>query len=110
MTVALSIYRVTSQLLLQHLSPARMRGRVLAVFELTFWGTYPLGTIAAGALADRFGAPVVVVSFATATVVAAGVALLFARNLVQLDVDREGGIVLDRRAAVAAGPATAPDA
>ena len=55
-------------------------------------------------LADRFGAPVVVVSFATATVVAAGVALLFARNLVQLDVDREGDIVLDRRSRGRSGP------
>jgi len=72
MTVSLGIYRVTSQLLLQHLAPARMRGRVLAVFELSFWGTYPVGTIAAGALADRFGAPAVVVSFAILTVVAAG--------------------------------------
>ena len=99
MTVFLGVYRVTSQLLLQHLAPARMRGRVLAVFELSFWGIYPLGTIAAGTLADAFGAPAVIVSFAAAALVSAGLALLSARNLPQLDIDRDGQVVLDRRAA-----------
>ncbi|MBM4408299.1 MAG: MFS transporter [Chloroflexi bacterium] len=97
MTIGVGIYRVTSQLLLQHLAPARMRGRVLAVFELSFWGTYPLGTLAAGRLADRFGGPAVIVSFALLTVLASGVVLIFARSLVRLDVDRDGQIVPDRR-------------
>lgn len=99
LTMVLGIYRVTTQLLLQHLAPARMRGRVISVFELSFWGTYPLGTVAAGALADRFGAQAVIVSFAIATVLTAAVVLLITRNLIGLDVDRDGEIVLDRRAA-----------
>lgn len=99
MTVLLGIYRVTSQLLLQHLAPARMRGRVLAVFELSFWGIYPIGTLAAGTLADGFGAPTVIVAFAAATVTGAGLALLTARTLPQLDIDQDGAIVLDRRTA-----------
>lgn len=111
LTLSLGIYRVTSRLLLQHLAPARMRGRVIAVFELSFWGTYPLGAAVSGALADRFGASAVIVSFAVLTVLAAGVALTVARGLIGLDVNRDGEIVLDRRAA-ASVPATAaaPDA
>jgi MFS family permease len=111
LTLSLGIYRVTSQLLLQHLAPARMRGRVIAVFELSFWGTYPFGAMASGALADRFGAQAVIVTFAALTVIAASIALIYARNLIQLDVDREGDIVLDRRVAATGptAPATAPD-
>jgi MFS family permease len=111
LTLSLGIYRVTSQLLLQHLAPARMRGRVMAVFELSFWGTYPFGAAASGALADRFGASAVIVTFAILAVLAAGVALTFSRNLIQLDVGGDGEIVLDRRGR-AAVPATAsaPDA
>ena len=102
MTVFLGIYRVTSQMVLQHVAPARMRGRVLAVFELSFWGIYPVGTIAAGTLADGFGAPAVIVSFAVLTLVATGAALLWGRSLLQLDIDRDGQVVLDRR--LATGP------
>jgi MFS family permease len=103
LTLLLGIYRVTTQLLLQHLAPARMRGRVLSVFELSFWGTYPLGTVVAGALADRFGAQTVIVAFGVATVLTASVVVVIARRLIDMDVDAEGAIVPDRRAAAVAG-------
>ena len=109
LTLFLGIYRVTSQVLLQHLAPPRMRGRVIAVFELSFWGTYPLGAAVSGALADQFGASAVIVSFAVLTVLAAGIALTVARGLIGLDVNRDGEVVLDRRAPVPM-TATAPDA
>ena len=43
--------------LLQQLVRDEMRGRVLSMFMLSFIGTMPIGNLAAGAAAERFGAP-----------------------------------------------------
>ena len=97
-TFCLAIYRVTSQLLLQHLAPARMRGRVLAIFEFSFWGVYPLGALAAGLLVDAYGAPPVVVAYAGATLLVAGGVIAVNRSLPTLDVDHEGQALVEGRA------------
>jgi MFS family permease len=53
-----------SNTLIQSMTPDRLRGRVMAVYSMMFMGMAPVGSLLAGAAADRFGAP--------ATVAAAG--------------------------------------
>jgi dipeptide/tripeptide permease len=43
--------------LLQQLVTDEMRGRVMSMFMLSFIGTMPIGSLIAGAAAERFGAP-----------------------------------------------------
>ena len=54
-TMSMIIYHVTSMTLLQVLAPARMRGRVLAIFDLVRLGVVPLGSLAAGLLVPEIG-------------------------------------------------------
>lgn len=50
-------YYATTNTLIQMLVPARLRGRVMSLYILTSWGAIPIGNLAAGAFAERFGAP-----------------------------------------------------
>jgi hypothetical protein len=50
---------VATNTLLQTISHSRLRGRVMSVYMMV-WGLMPLGTLPAGALADRVGVPFVV--------------------------------------------------
>ncbi len=47
----------TSNTLIQAMVPDELRGRVMAVYTMMFMGMAPLGSLFAGALADRLGAP-----------------------------------------------------
>jgi MFS family permease len=97
MTGSLGVYRVTCQLLLQALAPARIRGRVLATYELTFWGIFTVGTLAAGALADAYGSGAVALAFGAATIGCVMMVLLGYRVFAGLNVDAEGRAVLAGR-------------
>jgi MFS family permease len=46
--------------LIQSMVEDRLRGRVMAVYSMMFMGMGPVGALAAGATADRFGAPLAV--------------------------------------------------
>ncbi len=46
-------------LLLNHTAIEQMRGRVMAVYTMTFMGTVPFGALISGWCADRVGAPMV---------------------------------------------------
>jgi MFS family permease len=46
--------------LVQLLCPEEMRGRIMSVYNTAFRGAMPLGNLAAGSLASRLGAPLVV--------------------------------------------------
>jgi MFS family permease len=50
----------SSNTLIQAMVPDRLRGRVMAVYSMTFMGLAPLGALFAGAVADRLGAPLTV--------------------------------------------------
>ncbi|MFZ5471499.1 MAG: MFS transporter, partial [Myxococcota bacterium] len=56
--------------LLQSLTPAALRGRLLGLFGTLFIGTTPYGALAAGSLAARFGAPTVLGVFSALVLVA----------------------------------------
>jgi MFS family permease len=44
-------------ILIQQLITDEMRGRVMSMFMLSFFGAFPIGNYAAGVAAERFGAP-----------------------------------------------------
>lgn len=43
--------------LIQTLAPDHVRGRVMSIFTLSFLGMFPLGSLLAGAVAQKWGAP-----------------------------------------------------
>lgn len=64
--------------LIQSLAADRLRGRVMAVYAMTFMGAAPIGAILSGWLAERIGAPLTV-AWCGGFCVLAG--LVFARQL-----------------------------
>jgi MFS family permease len=46
--------------LIQAMVPDQLRGRVMSIYSMLFLGMSPLGSLLAGWLADRIGAPVTV--------------------------------------------------
>jgi MFS family permease len=57
--------------ILQTLVDDRFRGRVMAFYTMAFLGTAPIGSLLAGVLADRFGAPATIALGGTACGIAA---------------------------------------
>jgi len=53
----LIVYLASTNTMLQLMIEDRFRGRVMSLYTLMFAGTAPIGALAAGALAQRFGAP-----------------------------------------------------
>ena len=53
--------------LVQHLVPDALRGRVMGIYSLTFFGMMPLGALLAGELAARLGSPTAVLISALVT-------------------------------------------
>ena len=72
------VQMAASNTLLQTLVEDGKRGRVMSFYTMAFFGTLPFGSLAAGVLGDRIGAPATVVWGGVTTLVAA---LLFARGL-----------------------------
>lgn len=54
----LILYVASTNTMLQHTVEDRFRGRIMSLYTLMFVGTAPLGALIAGAIAQRFGAPV----------------------------------------------------
>ena len=49
-----------SNTLLQSMAPDRLRGRIMSFHTMMFFGTAPVGSLVAGAVAEKFGAPLTV--------------------------------------------------
>ena len=64
--------------LVQHTVPDELRGRVVSIYMVSLRGGWPLGGLVAGALADRFSAPSVMV--ANGFILTALAAILFLRG------------------------------
>lgn len=93
----------SSNTLIQALTPDALRGRVMSVYAMVFMGGAPLGALAAGAAAARFGAPVTVAVGGVACLVAS---LLFARRVPTLrDEARQRIDALAATGALPDGPA-----
>ena len=67
--------------LLQHLVREDMRGRVMSLFVMLYYGVMPLGSLATGTLADAIGAKPTLVAFGAITAAAAFVMYHSARRL-----------------------------
>lgn len=71
-------YYATTNTLIQVLVSPRLRGRVLSLYVLTSLGVIPFGNLIAGAVAERFGAPLALAGGGTVTlVILAAVAVSF---------------------------------
>jgi MFS family permease len=75
------VQMAASNTLLQTLVEDDKRGRVMSFYTMAFFGMVPLGSLAAGILGERVGAPATVAWGGGATIVAV---LLFARKLPEL--------------------------
>jgi predicted MFS family arabinose efflux permease len=58
----------TVNVMLQHLSEDKMRGRVMSIYATAFLGFAPLGSLMAGSLAGTFTAPVSIAAMALAAI------------------------------------------
>jgi predicted MFS family arabinose efflux permease len=58
----------TVNVMLQHLSEDKMRGRVMSIYAMAFMGFIPLGSLMAGSLAGRFTAPFTIAAMASAAI------------------------------------------
>jgi MFS family permease len=70
---AMMIEMGSSNTLIQSMTPDRLRGRVMSVYSMMFMGMAPVGSLLAGAAADRIGAPWTVASGGLVCALAAGV-------------------------------------
>lgn len=59
----------TTNALVQTLVQDDLRGRVMGVYTLVFFGAMPIGSLLAGALASRIGEPITVILSAVALLV-----------------------------------------
>lgn len=80
----LMVQSAASNTFLQSIAGDAMRGRIMSLYTMAFVGTLPLGSLYAGWLADRVGAPATVM---IGGVVALAAALLFGRRLPALRRD-----------------------
>jgi MFS family permease len=76
------VTQLTSQTLLQMLAPARMRGRVLAVFDVVRLGLVPIGSLVAGAIVPSVGISGVLVAYGVALLLIAAATIVLCRPLV----------------------------
>jgi MFS family permease len=67
------IQMASSNTLIQSMVPDRLRGRVMAVYSMTFMGMAPFGALLAGSLAHKLGAPLTVGLGGAVAIVSAGV-------------------------------------
>jgi len=65
----MTVFTVTSNSTVLGLTPANLQGRVMSVYSLMFLGVTPVGSLFAGAVAQRFGA-------AAAFALGAGISLI----------------------------------
>ncbi|HEX5689266.1 MAG TPA: MFS transporter [Roseiflexaceae bacterium] len=72
--IAIILIMNVANALVQSLAPDALRGRIMSVYSLTFFGLMPIGALWAGAAAEAVGEPLAVIS-------GAGVSLVFAAVL-----------------------------
>jgi len=72
MGFALMIQMGSTNTLIQSMVPDRLRGRVMAVYSMMMMGMAPIGSLLAGAAADRIGAPWTLAAGGAVCIIAAG--------------------------------------
>ena len=79
--MAMMVQMASSNTLIQSMVPDALRGRVMALYSMMFMGMGPLGSLLAGSVAQRAGAPVAV---AAGGIISIAGALLFGWRLPSL--------------------------
>ena len=74
-----------SQAIVQSLVSDRLRGRVMGVYTLIFFGSMPLGSLLSGTVAERIGEPLTVMLGASALMILAIAAWIFLPAIRQQD-------------------------
>jgi MFS family permease len=87
---AMMVQMASSNTLIQAMVPDALRGRVMAVYSMMFMGMAPFGSLFAGAVAERIGAPKTI---AIGGLICIGAAAIFARRLPSLRVEARQLIV-----------------
>src|SRR5579884_4010343 len=70
---SMMLQMAASNTLIQAMVPDELRGRVMAVYSMMFMGMAPVGSLFAGVMADRVGAPVTIIIGAIGCLVGAAV-------------------------------------
>ncbi|HWQ15013.1 MAG TPA: MFS transporter [Roseiflexaceae bacterium] len=83
--VAVILIMNLANALVQNLVPDALRGRVMAVYSLTFFGSMPLGALWAGTLAEVAGAPAAMISGALMGLLVAGLIWVLAPQIRALE-------------------------
>lgn len=65
---------------LQHEVPNQLRGRMMSIFTVTFFGLSPIGSIGGGAVAQAIGAPITVAASGAVCLIAALILYIRMRN------------------------------
>jgi MFS family permease len=81
---AMMLQMASSNTLIQSMVPDKFRGRTMAVYSMMFMGMAPLGSLFAGGLATKIGAPWTLAIGGFGAIVGA---VFFARNLPQLRLE-----------------------
>jgi MFS family permease len=68
----------TSNSLVQTQTPDALRGRVMSVYTMVFFGTVPIGSLLSGQIADRAGEPAAV--YVAGAALAVFAVLLYVRS------------------------------
>jgi predicted MFS family arabinose efflux permease len=87
---AMMVQMASSNTLIQAMVPDALRGRVMAVYSMMFMGMAPFGSLFAGAVAERLGAPKAI---AIGGMICIGAAAIFAQRLPALRVEARQLIV-----------------
>lgn len=88
--------------LLQTITTENMRGRVMSLYMMAFMGTAPLGSLLAGIVADRYGAPIALLAGGLSCIAGA---IVFARQLPRMRAEvrpiyEQAGIVSPMASAI----------
>jgi MFS family permease len=83
---AATVQMAATNTLVQHRVPDALRGRVMAVYATVFMGVQPLGSLLAGGVAKRIGAPITLSIFGTACFL--GAMLFIIRVLMPIEQQR----------------------
>jgi MFS family permease len=92
---AMMVEMAASNTLIQAMVPDALRGRVMAVYSMMFMGMAPFGSLFAGSLAERIGAPSTVAIGGVVCIAAAG---LFSLKLPALRAEARSLIVAQEQA------------
>jgi MFS family permease len=84
------LYGAASLSLIQALSPARLRGRITAVFTLLYWGLMPIGGLLGGILAEATSAQFTMLTAGVGIAAVCVLVMIVRRQILALRINSDG--------------------